>query len=601
MPRRREVSTHLLAALALSAAALGAQLPTVTERVEVRLVEVELWASRDGRPLVDLLQGELTLSSDGEPVDIGFFTPPEPAGEAPGAPPQERSAAEPGAAAPTTVAVLLDDLHLEPAHRTRVLGELADWLEHRLDPRAATSVVRFDRELEIVAPRNAARARAVAALRDATPAGLRALDDLVDERSTLEQIRERQRRGIASLQQAITRAGGGPAPEGGVEQEIVATELPCSTDMLRLAEDLADRVERSGRETLAALAAYSSSLAALPGRKVLLFVSDGIPIRPGAAAFDLVRSLCDGSGARQGLADATDVSAQPAELQRRPGQLDPATLAFAGESRQLANGVAAVAAQANVGGVTIWTLGARGLTTSGVDAGAATRDRTFGDELRQRSELEAALSSLAIDTGGRALLEIGDFGAGLDELGDDLRSSYLLAFLAPRAADGKLHQIRVETTRPGVELRYRRMWRDASGESELAELVAGALVHGVDRPGMRATAIVAQVPGDAGTARTVLRVVVPETALSLLPAEDGRRHGVLRLAIAVRAPGGSPSPVRSRLFPIDRPAKVAGVRPEPVVHDIELPPLVAGAAVAVGLRDEVDGEFGVLRVEVGSS
>lgn len=605
----RGLATSTALALAATAFGLGTagvraqDVPIVTDRVDVRLVEVDAWAQDGGRPVLDLAAEELRLFEDGRKVEILFFTPParaesaSPSGErkTPATPPPVpnwRAGEEPR----NNLVIFLDDAHIAPANRARVVASLADWFDRRDNAGTDVTIARYDRDFEVVLPRTSDAASVAPRLRSLAAAGMRAVEEQLDERRTLDTIRQIQRRGIEdsentpgarTLPDAVTPEPGSVEPVG----------LPCSKEMLRQADDWADRVERSGIESLTALQAYAASLAALPGRKVLLFVSDGIPSRPGGPAYDLIRTLCDGSGASQGIQDAIDVSVQQSYLVRT-GQLDRAALALAGENRALGSRFAEIAAQANAAGVTVWTYSSRGLSASGDDASAGTRDRIPGDHARQKQELEALMSSLAIDTGGRALLEVGDLDGALQQLDADLDAAYLLAFAVPRVADGKLHKIKLETTRKGVRLRYRQSWRDTSGEEDLIGLVQGALLHGVDRPGLGASAGVGRASDGPKAGRQIVRIVVPESAMSLLPNEDGTRHGVLRIALAVQTPGGKPSTIRSRAFPIDLPALAPGVSTQPIVHDIELPDLPAGAVVAIGLRDEVDGEAGVLRLEV---
>jgi hypothetical protein len=68
-----------LAALPLA----GQAVPMVTDRVDVRLVEVDAWAHDGSRPVLDLTAEELRLYEDGKRVEILFFTPPTPAETAP--------------------------------------------------------------------------------------------------------------------------------------------------------------------------------------------------------------------------------------------------------------------------------------------------------------------------------------------------------------------------------------------------------------------------------------------------------------------------------------------------------------------------------------
>ena len=78
----RGLATSTALALAATAFGLGTagaraqDVPIVTDRVDVRLVEVDAWAQDGGRPVLDLAAEELRLFEDGRKVEILFFTPP---------------------------------------------------------------------------------------------------------------------------------------------------------------------------------------------------------------------------------------------------------------------------------------------------------------------------------------------------------------------------------------------------------------------------------------------------------------------------------------------------------------------------------------------
>jgi len=84
-------------------------------------------------------------------------------------------------------------------------------------------------------------------------------------------------------------------------------------------------------------------------------------------------------------------------------------------------------------------------------------------EKRDRPELEAGfvaaderLLRLTRATGGRAyFLETApDFAKAYREIAELLRQEYALAF-EPRAFDGRIHELRVEVSRPGITVEHR--------------------------------------------------------------------------------------------------------------------------------------------------
>jgi VWFA-related protein len=597
-------------AAAFARAGEAPELPEFGERLEVRIVQVDLWAEADGRPVLDLGPGELKLTEDGQPVEILYFASP-PVAAPPAAPPaapggaDEQPAAPPALSEPALVAILLDEPHLGLGARARTLAALRDWLAgDRLGRDADLLLVAHERELRVVAGRTRERGRLLEALERLAAPSTVAVELGTAERRTLDAIRDHQRNAIEQqrdMPQGAARQGASPEREA-IQAQDDATlyfEPPCSARLLRYADEHADRVSAEAEATLAALAALADALAAQRGRKLLLFASEGPPSRPGGAAYDFVRTLCDGSGARAGIQYAIDVGAQ-AEGGALRGQLSASALALAGEDRSLAGRLDEVVARANSSGVSIWTLGASGLTASGSGAAEEARTTTPEAQARRRAEAEDLLHALAAGTGGRALLESNRFELALGALAGDLVHAYSLAFASRRAGDGRVHRIALETTRPGVRLRYRRSWRDASSEEELAGLVGGALRYGIDRPGLGAEASLGRVRAPDGALRLVLRLALPPAALAVERDERGRGRGRVRVAIALRPAGGQATPVRTRTVPVEAPGGEAGGS-EPLVHDIGLPELAPGSIVAVGVRDELSGDVGIFRLEVGGT
>jgi VWFA-related protein len=591
--------------LAFSASALlGSDPPgTFSERVDVRLVQVDAWATAKGVPVLDLTQSELTLFEDGQPVQILYFEQPEAPAPATGAAPTPaigaRAQEEASMAPPPTVAIFLDDIHLGLAGRQRLLTALAAEFGGERFRGANLLIVAFDGRFSVVLPRTRDLLAARRALAAVAPPAMAATQAAVDELRVLAQIQERQRAGLERQTQNLPGRAGGLADESDAEPD--SKDVPCSTELLRIAEDYAGNVEHDARSTLSVLTSFATSLSALPGRKILLFVSDGIPSRPGGVAYDYVRTLCDGSGARSGIQYAVDVTAHGG-LSVIPGQLSASTLSMAGEDRLLGNEVHRATATANASGVTFWSYGARGLT--GTDTGVTTGSRmqTPETQSRQRGELEDVMTSLAIDSGGRPMIERNDLSVVLASLASDLSTGYSLAYMSPRTGDGRVHQIRLETTRSGVELRFRRSWRDTSAAEELGWLVEGALSYGVDRPALdaRVSLVRASLPGES-TPRLLLRISIPEESLALQSAKNGARSGRLRVAIAIRPKGGVETPAKSKVLPIELPPPAAGQAAERIVRDVALPELPPGSVLAVGLRDEAGGASSVVRLAIGGS
>ena len=84
------------------------------------------------------------------------------------------------------------------------------------------------------------------------------------------------------------------------------------------------------------------------------------------------------------------------------------------------------------------------------------------------------LRTLAVETDGRAIVNRNDLEAGLKQVVQDSSAYYLLGYNSTNsAADGKFHEIKVRTKRPGAQVRARRGYWSLTKE-ELARSVAPA-------------------------------------------------------------------------------------------------------------------------------
>ena len=97
---------------------------------------------------------------------------------------------------------------------------------------------------------------------------------------------------------------------------------------------------------------------------------------------------------------------------------------------------------ANRANVAIYPVDWRGLTTA-VDRGP-TRAQVLGGLTPAREMLR----TLALETGGRAIVDRNDIHAALDQVVRDASAYYLIAYESPRPDDGKFHRVTVRVKRP---------------------------------------------------------------------------------------------------------------------------------------------------------
>ena len=167
-----------------------------------------------------------------------------------------------------------------------------------------------------------------------------------------------------------------------------------------------------------------------------------------------------------------------------------------------------VVTSANRGNVVIHTLDPRDLSTRGFP----------GD----------ANSTLALDTGGRALGRSNDFTRGLRAVIADASAYYLLGYVPTRPAnDGKFHKIDVKVRRTGARVLARR----GTGRRRWRRPLPAADTVGARRR-----------DGSAGSARNAAgpagRVVARRRAVARRPGHADPELGA-RLAAGIRRRGGA--------------------------------------------------------------
>ncbi|MGH9361700.1 MAG: VWA domain-containing protein, partial [Thermoanaerobaculia bacterium] len=272
------VATGVAVLFAAAASAQPPPLPGFAATTEVRVVNVEVRAFDDhGRPVTDLRREEFRIYENGREVPIShFFSSAAPREAEPVAAPSPPTAPE-AAAAPATplhVAILVDNVHLGAAHRATAHRYVANFAETSLPPEAQVMLASYDGGLNVRLGFGEPRARLSAALTGMSWVMAMGMQSERGLRDALEMIRWRQQAAIES-------------PEG-----------PCPRALLDLARAYAEPKQEEVEHAIAALALLVDALAGLPGRKVVLLVSDGFPVRAGAEVFGYVGLLCDGSGAR---------------------------------------------------------------------------------------------------------------------------------------------------------------------------------------------------------------------------------------------------------------------------------------------------------------
>ena len=545
--------------------------PPFGEVVEVNLITIEVRATdRTGQPIAGLDRRDFQLLEDGKPVEITHFASIEPAAAnspAPAAPAAPREAVAPPSATPaeggTHLLVYVDDQHLRPAHRARVLRQVGDFANAHLLPADRVSVVSDDLGLKLRLPFSTDRAalgRVLAEI-EATPAA--GVDTELARRSAFESMMN--------------------------EQEVHAKQGGyCGSSVAAHVRDYAKAMRADALRTLGRLRFVVNSLAGVTGRKALLLVTDGIPLNPGEELAQAFFGLCGGGAAREGVYIRDELSPVDSLGYSKPGNVNDVALDV--QSYSIDEELRRLAAHANAQGVSLYTLQASGLQAGG-GASLGPDERLL--ELQAvsstlASNLKQPLVFLASETGGRALLDGNDYSADLVRMRQELATYYSLGFAPTHQGDGKEHRIEVRLSRPGARLDYRRNYRDKPPIEQTIDRTLAALMHGfADNPlDVRLESGDGTDAGD-GMVAIPLHLHIPLFRLSLVPSGE-TFAGKLRLLVVTSTAGGEPSQVRQVEVPVTVPRqKMLIAYGQYFLYDLTLRLPPGQQRVAVAVRDEV--------------
>lgn len=558
-----------------SAAPLSAQ-PTqpFVESVDVQVVEVDVVVTdRKGRPVKGLTLGDFELYVDGQPVEITNFYESaihleERTRRGNKERPVIRGESTPGRTreGPLTVVFYLDDPNIFPSHRTRLLRRLEAAIEPWRSMDAGFMLARFVNRLEVLVPPT------------------RDPDAILD--------------GAATVPKGSPRAiqNGDGARRFAIRSLINAYEAcenapfcrPCEDnwgELLSLARQYADNQATNTAIAVDGLADLVTTLAGVPGKKAVVYITDGLPQRPGISVLDyLGNELCEPLR-----------PTAPSETMSEMVQYD--------ESRRFNR----ITAHANANRVTFYGLDAAGLRSATPDIsldnpGRAPSSRNVS--LRSMNA-QSGLHLLAHETGGKALVNANDLSILLDDVTGQLAASYSLGFVPGEPTSDQVRQISVllaPGAAKGRRIAYRRTYRDKSLDERLAErLLSVAYLGNPENPLEASVEFSATTPLERKVHALTVAVKVPEDSIVLLPAGSDaaqKTSAQLRLwLVAVEDEMGARTTVRQKTITVGGPSGVPALDGSYRVEvAMNLPE--GGYQVAVGVRDETSGVVSLVRKPV---
>lgn len=569
IPHLRRLSLLILSVLLLAAVgtapaqegdAAGGEPPLFVDRVDVNVVNVEVFVTDDqGRRVTGLEKDDFEILVDGEPVEpSNFFAVSQP----------DRVAAElartrasreghdvsPASDLPPeqqlNLVVYVDHFNLRPANRERALEELEGFLEDRMFQGDRVMLIGYDGQLEVVQP--------------------------------FTRDWSRVRRGLESL---------GKVKAMGIQQDA---ERGQALRLIRLAEQedeplMAQQAVRSYvqqqqhelRRSLSALERTVRSMSGLPGRKAMLYVSDGLPRRIGEELYQYM-----------GLVFGDDII-RGGELQPASQFIDTRIESLNEDQGQLFDNITR---EANAQGVTFYTVEARG--GAGQAGIGADIDSTLIEgggrvalEASRTLNYQEPLIDMAQATGGSAILNTYELSDAFYRAGADFDHFYSLGFRSPAEESGEYRQVEVRVKgRPELQVRHRRGFTDKPAEERMADRTLASLVFEMQSNPLGVEMEFGEAERQGRKEfHLPLLVRIPIDNVTLLPNGE-LQEGRLRIYLAVKDEEGSVSDVAQFTYPVQVPRdKMAEAKGKEVGFARVLAVRPGTPQVVIGVWDELSG------------
>lgn len=467
----------------------------------------------------------------------------------------------------THVLVLVDHTRLRAANRRRAFAALREALAH-FDDDDLIAVAGVERSLVVYSDFLFDRAAIAEILRDAQGVGVRPDTLEAERRQLFGELARGQSGGILGRTSAASREAETVLPR---IQSYAAQEYARSLESLRQIENVA------------------ATLAGLPGRKVLLYVGEGIPTRPGEGLYVEYRN-------RFGTASDIGLGLRHYDFDSDYGR--------AVGNYDLTRAVEQTAQAVNRVGVTLYAIDAENAhgaqIRSALTEQGATSETISVIDANFREPLEAATQA----TGGRLLQMSGTLADRLVDLVRDFDTFYSLGFALPTDwQPGSVHSIDVGLAngRRGWTVRHRRQIRVPEPEErEAGATVATLMYQSVDnplavraRPGDRS-------PGPEGTTVLPVSLEIPVDRLTLVPRGD-LHAASLTIYVSVEDAAGDPGPVQKIPFHLNIPAeKVDEARGERAHYALPLLVRPGDRRVAIVVRDDPSGTLSAVRLDLAS-
>ena len=544
------------------------------EIINVRVVNIDVWVTdKKGNRITGLTRDDFEIYENKTPVTITNFyeytegkeVKDEEEVEAAPEPERPRSredlfTSHPGLRSSDVPAdqrlslmVYVDQLNITPFDRNRVFRYLRQFLRTKLDRDDRVMLVTYNRSLKVVRQFTSDPGM----IADATyelekHTGGRSL-----QRSERHDILRYLNEDQTSYYQALGRVR--------MHAQSVQNDLQFTLDGIREAV---------------------KQLAGIPGRKALLYISNGLPMRAGEDLFWALEERFSQDENTSQISSSAIMEVFQFDSSRRFDEL---------------------ASLANANRVTFYTLDAAGLRVGGLRSAEyqATNFSVNIDSL-YKSNLQDSIMYLADRTGGQSIVNTNNFLAGLDKIAGDFENRYSLGFQPSHGGTGRRYKLRVELKK-SVHKRYdkklrvrgRDSYRDKPVIQEMGDATLAALTFGYQSNPLGILFGLdegpdAQIAMDSGNFLVTFLVRIPIGNLVLVPVGDSHEARA-RVFIQVIDDKGKTTSVREKPVPVVvKTVDLETAKEKYWTYVLKLVMEKGDQRVAVGFRDDLSAQASFL-------
>jgi VWFA-related protein len=419
------------------------------------------------------------------------------------------------------VVLFIDNENLDPLDRNRVLSQTRAFIQESLHPPAQMMVVSYRNSLKVLQPFTSNPKLVLDALRSVRKNTGGRTDRDLERRDIMDKIREYRE-------------------EERMNPSYSDQDLGQYHQVYRLISGYAKEEANALVFTLDALRHVITTMSGLPGKKSLVYISNGLPMIPGMDLFT----------------EASKVYTDFAALNEL----------FTYDRSRLYQQLASTA---NAQDVTLYTISAAGVEMGGMGAAehqhmqdplsASVGSRNYSDSLEYMAE----------ETGGIAIVNTNDVGPWLERVSQDMYTYYSIGYPLQQSGKDKVHSIKVTVPgHPEYRLRYRQRLVEKSRETQVQDRVVSSLTFEVhDNPMDIEVTTGKPAPATENRWLVPAHITFPLRNLALLPEgdefvgrlvlfvaardDDGKRSDLMRQEHEVRLPAADYEIAQSQRFAID--------------------------------------------------